>query len=103
MFRSPRLEAVAKTTPPGRRIDLDMKKLPLVFAVVLICACTPPKKEVNVNLAGYPPAFRAGYLDGCDSSKRTNGQTRDEDRFKHDPQYASGWRDGYDICERRKK
>lgn len=80
-----------------------MKKFSLLIAAALICACAPPKKDANVNLAGYPPAFRAGYLDGCESSKRTGGQTRDEDRFKHDPQYASGWRDGYDICGRRKK
>jgi hypothetical protein len=80
-----------------------VKKIPFLIATVLICACASPKKDANVNLAGYPPAFRAGYLDGCDSSKRANGQIRDEDRFKHDPQYASGWRDGFDICAKRKK
>ncbi|HKB83495.1 MAG TPA: hypothetical protein VKD04_09855 [Burkholderiales bacterium] len=80
-----------------------MKKSFLLITAVLICACAPTKKDANVNLAGYPPAFRAGYLDGCDSSKRTSGQTRDEARFKNDPQYATGWRDGYDICARRKK
>lgn len=80
-----------------------MNKFSLLLATALLCACAPAKKEVNVNLAGYPPAFRAGYQDGCDSSKRASGQTRDEDRFKHDGQYASGWRDGFDICGKRKK
>jgi len=80
-----------------------MKKFLLSIAASLVCACTPPLKDANVNLAGYPPAFRAGYLDGCESAKRANGPTRDEDRFKHEPQYASGWRDGYDICGKRKK
>ena len=61
-----------------------MNKSSLLIVAVLICACTPPKKEANVNLGGYPPAFRAGYLDGCASSKRTSGQTKDEDRFKAD-------------------
>ena len=78
------------------------KTLPLI-AVVLLCACTPTKKEASVNLAGYPPEFRAGYLDGCESSKQKSGQIRDNERFKHDSQYASGWRDGYDICGKRKK
>ena len=80
-----------------------MKKFSLLIVALLICACTPPKKDANVNLAGYPPAFRAGYVDGCASSKRSIGQTKDKDRFKHDAQYASGWRDGYDICGKRKK
>ena len=80
-----------------------MKKIFLLIAAALICACAPTKKEASVNLSGYPPEFRAGYQDGCESSKRTVGQTRDENRFKHDPQYASGWRDGYDICGKRKK
>ena len=82
---------------------MAMKKSFLLIAVVLSCGCAPQKKDANVNLAGYPPAFRAGYLDGCESSKRTSGQIRDEDRFKRDSQYASGWRDGYDICGKRKK
>jgi hypothetical protein len=81
-----------------------MKKSSLVAATALmLCACATPKKEANVNLAGYPPAFRAGYMDGCESSKQTSAQVRDEGRFKHDSQYASGWRDGYDICAKRKK
>jgi len=82
-----------------------MKKIPLLFSIAFICACAPTstKKEAGVNLAGYPPAFRAGYLDGCESARKTNGQTRDNDRFKHDSQYASGWRDGYDICGKQKK
>ncbi len=40
-----------------------MKKFLLLIATALLCACTPAKKEVNVNLAGYTPAFRAGYQD----------------------------------------
>jgi hypothetical protein len=63
---------------------------------------TAPSKPAapRVNLAGYSPAFRAGYGDGCgsvDAAKR-----RDEPRFKSDADYALGWRDGYDICRRRK-
>jgi len=78
-----------------------MKQILLFVAVVILAACAPTKKDVAVNLAGYSPAFRTGYGDGCASSK--GSQIRDEDRFKHDAQYARGWRDGFDICERKKK
>ena len=81
----------------------SMTRFASLIAAALVCACAAPKQEVNVNLSGYPPAFRAGYLDGCESSKRTSKQKKDENRFKHDAQYASGWRDGYDICAGRKK
>ena len=80
-----------------------MNKYSVLIATALMCACAPAKKEVGVNLAGYPPAFRSGYMDGCESSKRASEHIRDDDRFKHDTQYASGWRDGYDICTKRKK
>lgn len=54
----------------------------------------------GVNLAGYPPGFRAGYTDGCASVNAA--RQRDENRFKNDNDYAQGWRDGNDICKRRK-
>jgi hypothetical protein len=54
----------------------------------------------NVNLAGYPPAFRSGYADGC-GSVHSSARMRDEPRFKTDAMYAQGWRDGYDICKSR--
>lgn len=63
----------------------------------------PPKPAAApaVNLTGYSPAFRAGYTDGC-ASAGTAARTRDEPRFKSDADYAQGWRDGNDICKRRK-
>lgn len=80
-----------------------MKKLSLLLAAILLCACTVQKKEPNVNLGGYPPDFRAGYLDGCESAKRAAVQKKDEQRFNREPQYATGWRDGFDICSKQKK
>ncbi len=80
-----------------------MKRLSLLLAAALLHACAAQKKEPNVNLAGYPPDIRAGYLDGCESAKRTGGQQKDEQRFKHEPQYVTGWRDGFDICRKQKK
>jgi hypothetical protein len=53
----------------------------------------------QVNLSGYPPAFRDGYTDGCASSGGT--LRRDEQRYQSDPQYKYGWHDGKDVCSRR--
>ena len=79
-----------------------MKKY-LLLPAALMCACAAQKNEPNVNLGGYPPDFRAGYLDGCESAKRPVGHKKDEQRFRREPQYAAGWRDGFDICNKQKK
>lgn len=50
------------------------------------------------NLTGYPPAVRDGYIDGCESAKRTQYARKDAARMS-DPQYAMGWNDGYSICK----
>jgi hypothetical protein len=50
------------------------------------------------NLAGYPPAVREGYIDGCESAKGTRLARKDARRFAGDPQYAMGWNDGYGLC-----
>jgi hypothetical protein len=60
----------------------------------------PTPAAPGVNLSGYPPGFRVGYADGCNSVDGT--RKRDEARFKSDTDYAQGWRDGNDICKRRK-
>lgn len=56
-------------------------------------------KAPGVNLSGYPPSFRDGYADGCNAAK-SRRSTRDEARFKSDPQFAQGWQDGFGICSR---
>src|SRR5512144_456095 len=47
------------------------------------------------NLAGYPPAVREGYIDGCESAKRTSYARRDAKRIAEDAQYEMGWNDGF--------
>jgi hypothetical protein len=68
----------------------------------LTAGCTTQTPPPKINLSGFPPAFRDGYADGCQSAKPLALKRRDESRFAKDPQYASGWRDGYDICRRSK-
>jgi hypothetical protein len=53
------------------------------------------------NLAGYPPATRDGYIDGCESAKKSPYAHKDEKRFASDAQYRMGWNDGQAICSRR--
>jgi hypothetical protein len=79
-----------------------MSRLALIFALGFLAACTAqprPTSQENVNLSGFPQAFKNGYSDGCAS--RSGPTVRSESRFKSDPQYAQGWRDGFDICARR--
>lgn len=82
-----------------RPTDYMMRLIPLIAAALLASACASPQiEEPQLNLSGYPPAFRDGYVDGCNSTGITTRRTRDEDRFKTDSMYAAGWRDGFDIC-----
>ncbi len=79
-----------------------MRQLLVFLTLIAAAGCTtqsqPPAPAVN--LSGYPPEFRQGYADGCASVNAA--RKRDEARFKSDANYAQGWRDGYDICQRRK-
>lgn len=53
------------------------------------------------NLAGYPPAVREGYIDGCESAKRTSYARKDTKRMAEDAQYSMGWNDGFGICGKK--
>ena len=76
-----------------------------ICALLLACAggCAPANQSTpNVNLGGYPPAFREGYVDGCNTARSARSKAQDEARLKSDSMYAAGWRDGRDICAPRK-
>jgi len=51
------------------------------------------------NLAGYPPAVKEGYIDGCESAKHSAYARKDARRISEDPQYKMGWNDGFSICK----
>ena len=53
------------------------------------------------NLAGYPPAVREGYIDGCESAKHSSYARKDAKRFGADAQYEMGWNDGFSICGKK--
>jgi hypothetical protein len=51
------------------------------------------------NLSGYPLAVREGYIDGCESAKKTSYARKDAKRMAGDPQYSMGWNDGFSLCK----
>jgi hypothetical protein len=51
------------------------------------------------NLTGYPPAVRDGYIDGCESAKKTSFARKDARRIADDAQYSMGWNDGFSLCK----
>ena len=58
----------------------------------------PPSTRPTYNLTGYPPATKEGYIDGCETAKKTRYGYKDEQRYKNDMQYRMGWDDGFAIC-----
>ena len=60
-----------------------------------------PERPAPVNLSGYSPSFRQGYMDGCDSAG-WRGQRRNENRYKTETDYMMGWNDGFSVCQRRR-
>ena len=94
-------------TPTDSRMRLIST---IATAALLMSACASPQsqsqsqsqsEQPDYNLSGYPPAFRDGYVDGCDSTRQPASTVRDEGRFKTDSTYATGWRDGFDMCSQR--
>jgi hypothetical protein len=55
-----------------------------------------PPKRANLNLTGFPVAFREGYAAACE------GKRREETRYKADVNYKMGWDDGTSVCAKRK-
>jgi len=62
----------------------------------------PASAQPAYNLSGYPPAFKDGYIDGCETAKGSSYSFRDERRFAADNQYRMGWSDGFDICRSKR-
>jgi hypothetical protein len=96
MLSVPALREAAQTTML-RPIPIG---LGLIAAALTGAACTSGKSPTTVNLSGFPPAFREGYADGCRSAKPGAFKRRNEIRYGQDSQYASGWRDGFDVCSK---
>jgi hypothetical protein len=86
--------------------------LVLLILTVAGCATTgesqrppgplPSSTRPAYNLTGYSPAFKDGYIDGCETSKKTSYGLKDERRFSADSQYRMGWNDGFSVCRAKR-
>jgi hypothetical protein len=89
--------------------------VPLLLASCAMLRPSPPAVETPTqgaerrakaprpayNLSGYPPPVREGYIDGCETARKSEYGRKDEARFGADAQYRMGWNDGLSICSRR--
>lgn len=80
-----------------------MRRLVLVASLLLLAGCTlfeSPADRARRN----SPDFKAGYRDGCASAgsrganPRSDGIMRDEDAYRTNPAYHSGWGTGFNGC-----
>ena len=62
-------------------------------------APSAPAPPPPVNLQGFPPAYQAGFGDGCSTSR--GSERKDADRFGKDGNYRVGWQDGLAQCKRK--
>lgn len=60
-------------------------------------------KQTFMLSQGFPPAYVAGYADGCSAGRRLAGDTnfvfrKNNTRFDRDALYARGWQEGQINC-----
>lgn len=87
-----------------------MRLIAAVCFITMFAGCTttgqgqrpagplPTSTRPVYNLIGYSPAFKEGYIDGCETAKKTRYGLKDEGRFSADAQYRLGWNDGFSLC-----
>ena len=89
-----------------------MGRLISIMTILVIAGCVSPSANKKMkpsvplasstlptyNLAGYRPAFKDGYIDGCETAKKSSYGLKDEKRFAEENQYRNGWKDGYNLC-----
>ena len=89
-----------------------MARLIAIMTILVIAGCASPSANKKMkplvplvsstlptyNLAGYRPAFKDGYIDGCETAKKSSYGLKDEKRFAEENQYRNGWKDGYNLC-----
>lgn len=87
-----------------------MRLSAILFLIFIVAGCTtmgqdqrppgplPTSTRPTYNLTGYSPAFKDGYIDGCETAKKTSYGLKNERRFAVDSQYRMGWNDGFSLC-----
>jgi len=82
-------------------------------AAAVVAACQPYQPRWSIPQG--PPAYRAGYTDGCLTAQEaaisdvhplrlTNPKVyKDAQRFEEDIEYRAGWNDAYETCYARER
>lgn len=83
---------------PPEPVDIPIKTEPEVEVKEREPGPLPASTRPTYNLSGYPAATRQGYIDGCETAKKTKYAFKDPKRYASDGQYQMGWNDGFDIC-----
>ncbi|MGH6899540.1 MAG: hypothetical protein ACREJ5_23810 [Geminicoccaceae bacterium] len=73
-----------------------------LIAALALGACASTEEALIEQ--GYPPAYAAGYDDGCSSGKEAAGgvlaeAAKDASRYGTDDQYTKGWDGGFAKCQ----
>lgn len=76
-------------------------RLAVPLAVLALGACG--SVEQTMLERGHPPAYAAGFADGCASGKKAAGGffaegRQDASRYGSDEQYIEGWNAGFARC-----
>lgn len=83
------------------------RKLPVVLAAVTLAfslsGCGIFLPTAKDRAAKNSPGFKSGYSDGCASAGTVSAnhreeKVRDENLYKTDPHYRSGWASGFANC-----
>ena len=94
----------------GIGFKIDQSSILLIIAIFMTSMVTgcamldyssgplPPSTRPSYNLTGYPPAFKEGYTDGCETTKGTSYGRKDKHRYATDQQYRAGWDDSFSLC-----
>lgn len=71
------------------------------FAFAVLGGCQSTGQRLLAQ--GYPAPFASGFEDGCASGRHAAGAMGDFRKnvttYLQDPQYATGWDDGFRQCE----
>jgi hypothetical protein len=78
------------------------RRLLCLAACVALTGCVTEAEMARTAPAG-PPAYKDGYVPGCESAAHAAGDiafkfSKDFDRYLSDAMYKQGWDDGFRVC-----
>jgi len=73
-----------------------------LWIAMLLSGCQSTHEQMLKD--GYPPAYADGYQDGCGSGRHAAGLRvgdfrKNVPRYLAEPQYETGWDDGFRQCQ----